>query len=246
MTYLNVEISGKGEPLVLLHGWGWSNAIWKPLIPLLSSQYTLYAVDLPGFGKSTRMPSEYSLSVISEWILNQVPHQSSWLGWSLGGLIAWWITIHFPERVNRLITVASSPCFLQKPDWPGMQPLVLEKFSQALNEHQEKTLHHFLHLQLRGSPASIVAELESKLAASHPDALKAGLMLLRETDLRDQLSQLACPSTHIFGEIDTIVPVSVANSLQKLIPHSDCHVIRRAGHVPFLSKPNDFLRHLLN
>lgn len=243
MTDTHLEIVGKGEPLVLLHGWGWSNLIWKPLISLISSRYTLYAIDLPGFGKSPMLPMDYSLENISQSILDKVPDNAIWLGWSLGGLIAWWIAIHFPARVKRLITVASSPRFLQDGDWPGMSPDVLEKFCHSLHENQEKTLQHFLHLQLRGSSSTLASEVENLLTPAHPGALKAGLELLKETDLRHDLNKITCPTTHIFGEIDTIVPASIANALQTLAPLSQCHVIKRCGHLPFLSKPFDFIKY---
>ena len=57
-----------------------------------------------------------------------------WLGWSLGGLVASQIALRHPERVQALITVASSPCFSAREAWPGIKPEVLAGFQHQLSE----------------------------------------------------------------------------------------------------------------
>ncbi len=53
---LHYEKYGAGKPLILVHGFAGSTYTWRELIPLLSEHYTLYAVDLPGFGLSDKSP----------------------------------------------------------------------------------------------------------------------------------------------------------------------------------------------
>ena len=62
---LNVAIAGQGEPLIFIHGWSNSWIGWTLLARQLSSYYTLYMVDLPGFGDSDSLP-RYSLEIINE------------------------------------------------------------------------------------------------------------------------------------------------------------------------------------
>ncbi|WP_413700246.1 alpha/beta fold hydrolase [Psychromonas sp. KJ10-10] len=103
--HVHCKLVGQGEALVLLHGWGVNSAVWQPVVEQLSQHFTLYIVDLPGFGNSATL-DEYSLESITEAILKVVPDSATWCGWSLGGLIATYASINYPQRVNRLIQVA--------------------------------------------------------------------------------------------------------------------------------------------
>lgn len=245
---LHLKVVGKGSPLVLLHGWGWHSAIWSPLIPHLADKFELFMPDLPGFGKNPILTSTYNLENIATLLLNEIPEEAIWLGWSLGGLIAWWIAAHYPERVTRLITVASSPKFISDENWPGIPAAVLEKFSLELQNNYQITLYDFLSLQLRGSPKNkaLFTELKTQLSPADSRALIGGLQLLKETDLRFNLQQIKIPSLHIFGSLDTIVPVKVTEHLKPLLFNGQCEIIKHAGHIPFLSNMKDFLNLLNN
>ncbi len=239
---LHLEITGTGAPLVMLHGWGWDSGIWQPLVPILKKKYQLFLVDLPGFGKSPVLTTDYKFETIAPLIFALVPTKATWLGWSLGGMLAWWITIHYPEKVSRLITVASSPKFVCDKNWPGVENKVLENFSTLLVSDYQKTLQDFLELQLRGSPKrqELFDKLKNQLLEKKQIALPAllgGLELLRETDLRQDLHKIKIPSLHIFGGHDTLVPAKIAD----LLPQGRCEIIKRAGHMPFLSQQEEFI-----
>lgn len=244
MNSLNIETSGKGPPLILLHGWGWHSAIFRPLVSELAEKYQLFLIDLPGFGKSPLITSHYTLAQITECILSQIPQDAVWMGWSLGGLIAMYAAIYHPHRVTQLITISSSPKFISENDWPGMTREALKTFSAALQKDPAKTLREFLQLQLRGSPRASVLylQLEKELRVSHPAALMGGLQLLTETDLRLEMKHIRCPNLHIFGQMDTIVPVKIAECVSRLNKNSRYAVIKRTGHLPFLTHTDEFLR----
>jgi pimeloyl-[acyl-carrier protein] methyl ester esterase len=93
---------GKGNPLILLHGWGWHSGIWQPLIPQLADYFELFLIDLPGFGKNASFDTSYDIEAIANQLFQVVPEQATWLGWSLGGMIAWWVALHHPTKVTRL------------------------------------------------------------------------------------------------------------------------------------------------
>ena len=80
----------------------------------------MYLVDLPGFGQSPSL-SEYSLKSFSDAILQVVPKSANWCGWSLGGLIATYAAINYPNRVNRLFQVACSVKFVRDESWLGVE-----------------------------------------------------------------------------------------------------------------------------
>ncbi|MDR3477332.1 MAG: pimeloyl-ACP methyl ester esterase BioH [Gammaproteobacteria bacterium] len=237
---LNLKIIGNGPPLILLHGWGWHSLVWQPLVPLLSQHYQLFMIDLPGFGESPLLIDHYDFDSITSVIFDLVPEKATWLGWSLGGMVAWWVAIHHPEKINSLVTLAASPRFTQDENWPGIAVPTLNKFADSLLQHYEQTLTDFLELQLRGSKQdpALFEELKTLMfSVKKPDlaALKGGLALLRDTDFREDLSKIKCPSLHIFGSHDTLVPVRIISQIQPHLTHGKCEIIHRSGHMPFLS-----------
>ena len=102
---LSVNRSGQGEAIILLHGWGMSASVFDPLCELLSDQYEVITVDLPGYGQSEWCESltfEDQVALISE----QVP-RGILLGWSMGGLYATEMVRQKPNRFSRLILMCS-------------------------------------------------------------------------------------------------------------------------------------------
>jgi pimeloyl-[acyl-carrier protein] methyl ester esterase len=239
---LYIETIGTGRPLIILHGWGWHSGVWQPLRTQLAEYFQLFLIDLPGFGKSPDL-SPYTVESIANEIFKLVPEESAWLGWSLGGMIAWWVALNYPAKVNKLITIASSPKFTAAENWPGVSPAILDKFKTSFLLDQTKTLKEFLELQLRGHPHSdqLFSELnaiffQENSMSSSSNGFLGGLELLRTLDLRENLHTLQCPSLHLFGSHDTLVPKNISPLLSSLLPtNSHCEMIKRTGHMPFIT-----------
>jgi len=172
-----------------------------------------------------------------------VPGPAAWLGWSLGGLLATRAAMTAPGNVTALVTLASNPCFVRKPDWQSaMLAALLETFSAELAEDYERTLGRFLSLQVRGSEraSAVLKTLRTTLLAHGPPdtaALAAGLEILRTTDLRPGMPAIECPMLMIMGERDTLVPLNAGREAAGLCRDARLAVIDGAGHAPFLAAP---------
>lgn len=154
MSALFWHTCGAGKrDLVLLHGWGLNAEVWRCIVPLLSAQFRLHLVDLPGYGRSGG-DTPYSLAEMTQRVLAQAPARALWLGWSLGGLVATQAALHHPQRVSGLITVASSPCFTAQTAWPGIRDDVLHHFQSQLRDDFQRTVERFLALQTLGTDSA--------------------------------------------------------------------------------------------
>jgi len=191
--------------------------------------------------------------VCAREVLNPFGYCCVLVGWSLGGLVATELARCFPEQVQGLVLVASSPCFVEQPHWPGMQVQVLTQFAKLLVDDPAKTVERFLAIQAMGSETArqdvktIKAAIQT-LPAPDPAALAAGLQLLLEVDLRSTLSHLQQPLAGIYGRLDALVPASQLNELQRLCPHGTWELLPKASHAPFITHPqqfSDWLRHVL-
>ncbi|GGD77116.1 pimeloyl-ACP methyl ester esterase BioH [Lacimicrobium alkaliphilum] len=243
---LIAEQLGSGPELVFLHGWGLNSAVWKNFVAGLSHEYRITLIDLPGFGVNNQiLPDNYNLDAITTMIGEVLPSASVLIGWSLGGLVAQKLAIEYPDRVQRLICVATTPKFKAEINWPGIKPEVLKAFASQLHSDVNATVNRFLAIQAMGSPrakADILAlkSLLDERPAAAAAALSGGLEILRQADIRSQLPAIQCPTLRIYGKKDSLVPVAVTEEVERLQPASVSMLFPGASHAPFISHANEF------
>jgi pimeloyl-[acyl-carrier protein] methyl ester esterase len=242
---LYIGRSGEGPDVVLLHGWGLHAAVWDSVITDFKTDYRLNYVDLPGHGRSGLCVDLGDMDALCLSLHERVPSPAQWVGWSLGGLIAIAYTLRYPESVERLILVASSPRFVTAANWKAAIPSrTLKAFARDLEYDYQTTLNRFLALQVHSSERAqtTLRQLRHILLKypTHRSALRAGLALLYETDMREQLPKLGCPTRLILGEKDTLVPKECAKQTVKRLNDAKVTIIPGAGHVPFLSHSQEF------
>ena len=239
--------SGNGPNLALLHGWGLHGGIWETILPQLEAHFTVHNIDLPGFGRSPIHNGDYDLNYLVESVSKVIPEDSLVIGWSLGGLVATAIALDKPNKVNRLITVASNPSFVATDEWQyGMQANILESFIDYLEEDYEGTLIRFLGIQTMGSATQkedIKKLKEAVFLHGQPSkkALRGGLQILHDMNLIKRLTELKQPLLRMYGRLDSLVPAKVAADVAAHIPESESVVYRKAAHAPFLSASDDFV-----
>ncbi|ORM74994.1 pimeloyl-[acyl-carrier protein] methyl ester esterase, partial [Mixta gaviniae] len=156
------------------------------------------------------------------------------------------LALRYPQRVARLITVASSPRFTaDDAQWPGIKPDTLASFQQQLSEDYQRTVERFLALQTLGTQnARQDARTLKEVVLSQPippvEVLAGGLEILRSVDLREEMDALSVPLLRIYGYLDGLVPRKTAALLDARWPQSASLVIEKAAHAPFISHPQAF------
>ncbi len=238
---------------VFLHGWGLSGAIWAEAVATLCAENSLAgtpahhsARDLPGYGASLNvMP--YTAEALADALAASIAAPVNLVGWSMGGMVALALAARHPDKVARLVLVASSPAFAARDDWPhGMAPEVLGEFARSLALDYRATLSRFLSLQARGGDAAraVIARLREQMrdqAEPNPEVLAAGLELLRAVDLRDQVERVRCPTLVVHGAHDTLCAPEAGAWLARHLPNAHLALHERASHAPFLSHPDWFV-----
>jgi len=239
MSELFIETRGSGpRHFVLLHGWAMHGGVFAPLTEALAEQATVHVVDLPGHGYSRDCDVPLEPGACARAIADAVP-PATWLGWSLGGLIALAGALDHPDQVDALTMVCASPCFVRKTDWTyGMAPDVFATFGNELDTDYHATLDRFLSLEAMGSEHARreMRRLRTDLfARGEPDkrVLKEGLAVLDNTDLRSRLPELTPPSTWIAGARDRLIPW---RAMQWSAEQAGGEFTRidHAGHAPFI------------
>jgi pimeloyl-[acyl-carrier protein] methyl ester esterase len=258
---LHVKQLGSGAPLLLIHGWGMHGGLWGRVVEQLAQYFRV----LPGHGYSL-LPSPaggrgdrgegrvtpLSLDAIVDELSAQFDVPLNICGWSLGGQIALHWAKRHPQQVQRLVLVASTPCFVRKIEWPCAMPAeTLAEFGAALQQNYALALRRFLALQVRGSEQEreLLATLRGALFShGEPElgALQGGLEILRDCDLRSALPDIKQPALVVAGERDMLTPPQASQYLANHLPDARLVTIRGAAHAPFLSHSGEFMEHILN
>ena len=224
--------------LVLLHGWAAHSGFWGDFATQLSLHYRVTLINLSWCDNL----SEISDAVIAE--LDDEPFYV--LGWSFGGTVALDIAARYSNRVKSVILLAANPCFVATETWEGMSLETFQTFAEQLHTNPTGTLSRFLALQCQGVPNAgeflkgIKACSSTKITPNLSE-LETSLALLKTSDLRSVFANLTCPIAVILSDNDTLIPVSISESMQRVQPNLQLTVLQNSGHIPFITQPENCL-----
>lgn len=235
---------------VFVHGWGMNHAVWQPVIESLPDRIETVAVDLPGHGAA----ADKSFSGLDDLVMalcRDITRPAIWVGWSLGGLAVLKLALDYPQRVQAMMLVSSTPCFAHRDDWSyGMPHTLFDSFAAELEADFDSTIRRFLSLQVKDSAQGrqLLKQLRQQVLQQPPaniQALRSGLEVLKSTDLREQIQKLEMPLAVALGARDGLVNVEGSKFFTDNLPHADVRIYAQAAHAPFLSHLPDFTAQLL-
>lgn len=251
------EEQGSGTPLLLVHGWCMTSAIWRLQLDSLPAHFRVIAPDLRGFGKSSAVADGCGFDgFVSDLVALVEQLNLSGLvlaGWSMGAEIAVMLARAVKESVSGLVLISGTPSFSRRDDFPhGLGRGEVEGMALKVRRNIRRALAGFNNRMFAPGElddpmvAQQVRDLLSTLPT--PDAMVAlqSLQSLAETDIRPFFADLELPALIMNGEHDPICLPDASQWMADRIP-SSCHtVFAGAGHAPFLSRPDAFNACLTN
>ncbi len=231
---INYEQTGVGNDILLLHGWGSSNIVYKNISNLLSGTYRLTAPDFPGCGESGIMDDVWDLDTYAEFVLELIEKldlkNPILVGHSHGGRVI--LKLCGEKRLNppKIILLDSA----------GLIPK--KSLKQKMRVYSFKTIKKVLTLPIISKHSEPLLEKARKHYGSAdyntaPPVLRRTLVNLVNTDLRHLLPNITSPTLLIWGENDTATPLSDAKIIESLIPDAGLCIIKNAGHFAFCEQP---------
>jgi pimeloyl-[acyl-carrier protein] methyl ester esterase len=119
--------------LVLVHGWGSRHEVFAPFVAALGGGFEIVALDLPAHGAAVEEPFPRDIEAMLGWMRRRIPRGAVLVGWSLGGVLGLRFAQAFPGHLAALVTIATSPCFLQREGWQaGMDDSAFAGFRDGL------------------------------------------------------------------------------------------------------------------
>ncbi len=227
----------------MVHGWGFDSSVWHDWAIDLAHRFRVTRIDLPGYGGSRDVDSDFTFAGMAEQVLAQCDAPVIWVGWSLGGMIGLAAASVGHPAIVGLGLIGTTAKFSRDDDWPhGMEVEQLNQFTRELKQDARTALLRFASLQ-RGADdgRTLLRRLRQALPAEMPtmQALRTGLQLLGQADLRAQVASINIPVALIHGSHDQIVPIGAARHLVTRLPHATLIAIEGGGHAPFVSHPLD-------
>ena len=241
------EEHGTGTPIILIHGWCMSSAVWKFQVKGLSDSFRVITIDLRGHGNSPAHPDGFhvngSVSDIIGLIGKLDVKGAIVAGWSLGALIAIETCLLHKECVSGVVLISGTPRFVRSVDFPfGLSQAEAEGMAKKVHRNVFRAREGFLNRVLAAAEdesGCIRRLLSSVFVPSAAVALEA-LEALVNADVRVRLASIACPALIISGDSDVICLPQASAFLSRQIPHSQLVVFSGCGHVPFLTQSRKF------
>lgn len=245
MGMLAHKMAGHGTPLLLLHAFPLSSAMWEEDLGWLERLARVVAPDLPGFGRSPRQlhASIPEMAREMDRLLDDLGISQPVIvaGLSMGGYVAFEFLRQFPERV-RALGLFSTRAAADTPEGRT------KRFKTA-REIQEKGLGVFARAVLPNlvgkttaqTRPDVVRRITEMITVNEPGGVADALLAMADRrDSTDLLAGIACPTLVAAGGEDSFIPVDQARALQEQIPNSRLEIIEKAGHLVNLEQPARF------
>lgn len=248
--------------VVLLHGLGhWTSAAWDRLVPQLDPTWRIVAVDLPGFGASSRPNAPYDLAffaaVLGAFVEDALPSRFVLVGHSLGGLIAAELGGRYPERIARLALIA--PAGFSAPARQVVLVRTSPLWARFAAIAPPRGLVAAVWRRAVRSPSALDPQFIERAHAFARDpawrAAFAGVYvgarpLLRELgEAQRRFARFGGPVLVVWGRHDRYVPVAGARRIPSVYPQAEVAILEGSGHLPMVEEPRavgSLLRAFLN
>jgi pimeloyl-ACP methyl ester carboxylesterase len=222
------RVIGEGEPVVLIHGLGGSSRCWAWSVPALASRHRVYLVDLPGFGVLRRLHRHFALSSASTWLAEWMRvtgiRRAHLVGHSMGAFIAARLAAELPGAVGRLILVSAAGVPV------GRSVVGCLRRLPAGWRHR--------------TPGSWRLLLPDALLTRPTMVWRTARELLAQ-DVRATLREIRTPTLVLWGADDPLIPADCAEVFRREISGARRLLLLRAGHLPMLTRPEEFNQALL-
>jgi pimeloyl-ACP methyl ester carboxylesterase len=244
---------GEGEPVILLHGFFFDSYLWAANIDALARHFKVYALDLWGWGFSTREPLDYGYPLYAEQVLQFMDslgiRRASLAGQSMGAGTAIRFCVEHRQRVNKLLLVDAAglpnplPLTARLCNLPGVGELLMNMKTDVIRKTGLR--QSFIH-----DPRLITDDFFENATLGHKvaNSTEVYLGIMRRQFFGtlgpeiDRLGRMDVPVLLVWGREDKAIPLRRGEEMHRRLKGSRLEVLDNAGHVPNFERAQDFNR----
>jgi pimeloyl-ACP methyl ester carboxylesterase len=222
---VHYEVLGRGRPLIFVHGWVGSWRYWIPTMQAASISYRAYALDLWGFGETSKAQARYSLdhyvTLLDRFLEEMGIAKIALVGHGLGAVVALLYANKFPRFVDRVMIVGF--------------PMSKANLNVRLQTDPPGDLEKWL---LSGASIPDIARLEA--AKTDSQAIVNSINNLDKVDLSQLATNLQHPCLLVHGQNDQAIAMPNGDTRMPDLSHTI--TFEESGHYPMLTETNKFNR----
>jgi 3-oxoadipate enol-lactonase len=247
-TRLHYRLDGPADaPVVLfVNSLGTDLRMWEPQVAALSSSVRCLRFDTRGHGRSDVPPGPYTVERLGRDAIALLDglgiERATVCGLSLGGLVALWLAIYRPGRMDRALFANTAARIGSVESWDARIAAVRTGGMAGI---RDAVLARFLSAGFRERQPEMAATVGEMLVSTPAEGYIGCCAALRDADLRNMVSTIGARSLVIGGELDEATPPSQAEDLHADIVPSDLMVIPGVAHLSNLEAPELWNRRLL-
>lgn len=247
----NLSISykeqGKGKPIVLIHGFMGSHEYWEKVVPKLSEDYHVIAIDLPGHGDSTAIKEEHSIEdyadVLKDFLDQLNIKQITLFGHSLGGYIA----LAFAERYSNYLNGFSLIHSTAYPDSEEAKKGRVATSEKVKNEGVKNVVDGLIpklfspkNIQINSAEIDLAKQIGYKTSVD--GTVNALISMKNRPDRNHVLNDTSLPVLLLAGKDDQIIPPEKTFSVEK--ENIKTATLNSAGHMSMYESPEELVNEM--
>jgi triacylglycerol lipase len=228
--------AGRGAPVVIVHGVGGHKEDWFDIAQALSATHHVFAIDMLGFGASSKTGDDFSMPIqaaaISALLDAHSIDRAALVGNSVGGWVAATFAALNPERTERLVLIDPAGF---RAMFEGPPPV---NFDPGSPEEMSKLIHFVINSQAAEAPG-LPERAYRAYVDSGEKAISAvwGQSLFASPRLEELFPKIAAPTVILWGADDRLFPSQLASAFQAQIKGAQVEFIPDAGHFPHIDQP---------
>lgn len=253
---VHVEQAGRGEPVILLHGFGASTYSWRHVMPALAAAFRVIAIDLNGFGYTQRPRTfeSYTREGQAGLVLRVMDalgiRSAHLMGHSYGGGLSLFLAAVHPGRVRSLVLIDSSaPTYAndRRSLAAAVRPLAgLYLRSVVLRPgNVRRALLRSIHDDSLVTPELVREYYERLRVEGVVEAFHGLTAPSRTASTPVRLEEIRVPTLVVWGAEDRLISAAAGRRAAARMPDSEFVVLEGVGHMPMEEKPDELVRIVL-
>jgi pimeloyl-ACP methyl ester carboxylesterase len=243
------ERTGQGRPVIFLHAYAVTGAMWFAQVPALTAAgWDVVCVDQRGHGKSSAPAGAYTVSQMAADVHQLVERLNlskvCLVGLSMGGRVAMRFTLDYPDEIAALVLVSSKsePALEAKDDLEALIKMVEQgQIDWAIGEWYKRPSYH----RLAAAAPDLVARFKAEWHGKSGDGfIGAARAIIEMEPMSQRLSEINVPTLALAGELDPLCHPYV-ELYERSIPHCQANIVHASGHFVNVEQPDHFNNVLL-
>lgn len=234
---------GSGHPLLLVHGYPLSHAMWQGQLAGLASRCQVIAPDLRGFGASTVTPGTVTMAQFADDLAAlldalAIRQRVTLCGLSMGGYVAWQFALRHANRLANLILCDTRAVADSKEAAEGRRKTAEQVLRDGSRIAAETLVPKLFGKATFQTQPAIVADTRSIILRTHPEGIAAALRGMADRpDVTGLLGNFRIPALVVCGKEDAISPPAEMQQIATALPRAKYVEIAAAGHMAPLEQP---------